>query len=52
MGNRLWMETNLTSRNFYNHLRLKYFLFPLKMPFIWNNGMVEYWVIKAEKIIF
>jgi hypothetical protein len=44
--------TNLTSRNFYNLLKIKVFF---KLTFLtrtWNNGMMEYWNDGLKKMTF
>ena len=44
--------TNLTSRNFYNLLKIKVFFKLIYLTQTWNNGMMEYWNDDLKKMTF
>jgi hypothetical protein len=47
-----WRLTNLTSRNFYNLLKIKAFFKLIFLTQTWNNGMMEYWNDDLKKMTF
>jgi len=44
----LLILSNLNVSEFLQPFEIKILLFVIEMPFLWNNGMLEYWVMSVD----